>query len=171
MSKHLNSSNLIYDRQNDFLKESSTKDLFSFLSESWFSPFRHFGESFVSIKGATKLWILNLPLSVSIHLSNCLSDISKAPVINGPRSSSRWCSLVICLINSLTTFHQWPIHCYSSSIYSMLTIKLFQFSLYFQRLPHSTSNRKEDCLAATDFWYFAVFLFGTEKNIVVFNNP
>src|ERR1044072_8007165 len=43
--KHLNSSNLISDRQYFFLKKRSTGDL-SILSDVWSSILRHFGESF-----------------------------------------------------------------------------------------------------------------------------
>ena len=44
--KHLNSRNLICDRQYGFRKERSTGDLLSLLSDSWSSSFRDFGESF-----------------------------------------------------------------------------------------------------------------------------
>src|ERR1700755_314247 len=44
--KHLNSSNLISDRQYGFRKKRSTGDLLSLLSDSWSSALRHFGESF-----------------------------------------------------------------------------------------------------------------------------
>ncbi|KAL7634069.1 UNVERIFIED_CONTAM: hypothetical protein RMT77_015397 [Armadillidium vulgare] len=44
--KHLNTSNLISDRQYGFHKKRSTGDLLSLLSDSWSSALRHFGESF-----------------------------------------------------------------------------------------------------------------------------
>ena len=44
--KHLNSSNLISDRQYGFRKERSTGDLLSLLSDSWSSALRGFGEFF-----------------------------------------------------------------------------------------------------------------------------
>ena len=61
--KHLNSSNLICDRQYGFRKKRSTGDLLSLLSNSWSSALRHFGESFavrwidrkISIESGTKL--------------------------------------------------------------------------------------------------------------------
>ena len=46
--KHLNSSNLISDRQYGFRKKRSTGDLLSLLSDSWSSVLRHFGESLLS---------------------------------------------------------------------------------------------------------------------------
>ena len=52
--KHLNSSNLISDRQYGFRKKRSTDDLLSLLSDSWSSPLQYFGESFAVALGISK---------------------------------------------------------------------------------------------------------------------
>src|ERR1700755_2556926 len=98
--KHLNSSNLISDRQYGFRKERSTGDLLSLLSNSWSSALRGFGESFAVAldisKAFDRVWhkalISKLP-SFGIYpslcdlLSNFLSGRSIAAVVDGHRSS------------------------------------------------------------------------------------
>ena len=82
--KHLNSSNLISDRQYGFRKERSTGDLLSLLSDSWSSALRGFGESFAVAldisKAFDRVWhkalISIFPLSESILLSVTFSLIS-----------------------------------------------------------------------------------------------
>src|SRR6201990_502230 len=98
--KHLNSSNLISDRQYGFRKERSTGDLLSLLSDSWSSALRGFGESFAVAldisKAIDRVWhkalISKLP-SFEIYPSLCellsdfLSGRSIAAVVDGNRSS------------------------------------------------------------------------------------
>src|ERR1700755_643843 len=98
--KHLNSSNLISDRQYGFRKERSTGDLLSLLSDSWSSALRGFGESFAValdiLKAFDRVWhkalISKLP-SFGIYpslcdlFSNFLSSRSIAAVVDGHRSS------------------------------------------------------------------------------------
>ena len=45
--RHLSAHNLLSDCQSGFRKGRSTGDLFAFLTESWSSSFRDFGETFV----------------------------------------------------------------------------------------------------------------------------
>src|SRR6201990_2028288 len=94
--KHLNSSNLISDRQYCFRKKRSTGDLLYLLSDSWSSALRHFGESFAVTREISKafdrVWhkalISKLP-SFGIYpslcdlLSNFLSGRSIAAVVDG----------------------------------------------------------------------------------------
>ena len=96
--KHLNSSNLISDRQYGFRKKRSTGDLLSLLSDSWSSALRHFSESFAVAldisKAFDRVWhkalISKLP-SFGIYpslcdlLSNFLSGRSVAAVVDGHR--------------------------------------------------------------------------------------
>ena len=98
--KHLNSSNLISDRQYGFRKERLTGDLLSLLSDSWSSSLRHFGKSFAVAldisKAFDRVWhkalISKLP-SFGIYPSLCnllddfLSCRSIAAVVDGHRSS------------------------------------------------------------------------------------
>src|SRR6201990_1638878 len=97
---HLNTSNLISDRQYGFRKERSTGDHLSLLSNSWSSALRGFGESFAVAldisKAFDRVWpkalISKLP-SFGIYpslcdlLSNFLSGRSIAAVVDGHRSS------------------------------------------------------------------------------------
>ena len=98
--KHLNSSNLISDRQYGFRKKRSTGDLLSLLSDSWSSALRHFGESFAVVLDISKVFdrvwhkvlISKLP-SFGIYPSLCdlLSDFVSgryiAAVVDSHRSS------------------------------------------------------------------------------------
>ena len=45
--KHLESNNLLSDHQYGFLKARSTRDLLSYLTHTWPSSLKNFGESFV----------------------------------------------------------------------------------------------------------------------------
>ncbi|KAL7647827.1 UNVERIFIED_CONTAM: hypothetical protein RMT77_001436 [Armadillidium vulgare] len=97
--KHLNSCNIISDRQYGFRKERSTGDLLSLLSDSWSSALRGFGEfSAVTLDKSTafdRVWhkalISKLPSfgiypSLCDHLSNFPSGRSVAAVVDGHRS-------------------------------------------------------------------------------------
>ena len=86
--KHLNSSNLISDRQYGFRKKRSTGDLLSLLSDSLSSTLRGFGESFAVAldisKAFDRVWhkalISKLP-SEFILLSVTFSLISSLVVL------------------------------------------------------------------------------------------
>src|SRR6201990_3593624 len=105
--KHLNSSNIICDRQYGFRKKRSTGDLLSLPSDSWSSALRHFGESFAVAldisKAFDRVWhkalISKLP-SFGIYPSLCdllsdfLSGRSIAAVVDGHRSSFKSIILV-----------------------------------------------------------------------------
>ncbi|KAL7643214.1 UNVERIFIED_CONTAM: hypothetical protein RMT77_006505 [Armadillidium vulgare] len=136
--KHLNSSNLISDRQYGFRKKRSTGDLLSLLSDSWSSALRHFGESFAVAldisKAFDRVWhkalISKLP-SFGIYpslcdlLSNFLSGRSIAAVVDGHRSSFKSINsgvpqgsvlsptLFLLFINDLLSVTSSPIHSYA----------------------------------------------------------
>src|SRR6201990_2844 len=136
--KHLNSSNLISDRQNGFRKKRSTGDLLTLLSDSWSSALRHFGESFAVAldisKAFDRVWhkalISKLP-SFGIYPSLCdllstfLSGRSIAAVVDGHRSSFKSINsgvpqgsvlsptLFLLFINDLLSVTSSPIHSYA----------------------------------------------------------
>ena len=98
--KHLSSNNLLSDRQYGFRKGRSTGDLLAYLSESWASSFRDFGESFAVAldiaKAFDRVWhkalISKLPSygfypSLCSFISNFLFGRSIATVVDGHRSS------------------------------------------------------------------------------------
>src|SRR6201990_1347100 len=97
---HLNSSNLISDRQYGFRKKLSTGDLLSLRPDSWSSALRHVGDSFAVAldiaKAFDRVWhkalISKLPSfgiypSLCDPLSDFLSGRSIAAVVDGHRSS------------------------------------------------------------------------------------
>src|ERR1700755_1995838 len=135
--KHLNSSNLISDRQYGFRKKRSTGDLLSLLSDSWSSALRHFGESFAVAldisKAFDRVWhkalISKFP-SFGIYpslcdLSNFLSGRSVATVEDGHRSSFKSINsgvpqgsvqsptLFLLFINDLLSITSSPNHSYA----------------------------------------------------------
>ncbi|KAL7629919.1 UNVERIFIED_CONTAM: hypothetical protein RMT77_019962 [Armadillidium vulgare] len=150
--KHLNSSNLISDRQYGFRKKRSTGDLLSLLSDSWSSALRHFGESFAVAldisKAFDRVWhkalISKLP-SFGIYLSLCdllsdfLSGRSIAAVVDGHRSSFKSINsgvpqgsvlsptLFLLFINDLSVTSS-PIHSYADE-------STLHYSFHFERRP------------------------------------
>ncbi|KAL7643877.1 UNVERIFIED_CONTAM: hypothetical protein RMT77_005883 [Armadillidium vulgare] len=146
--KHLNSSNLISDRQYGFRKKRSTGDLLSLLSDSWSSALRGFGESFaVSLdisKASDRVWhkalISKFPLSESILLSNFLSGRSIAAVVDGhsssyksinsgvPQGSVLSPTLFQIFINDLLSITSSPIHSHADD-------STLHYYFQFERLP------------------------------------
>ncbi|KAL7647645.1 UNVERIFIED_CONTAM: hypothetical protein RMT77_001245 [Armadillidium vulgare] len=151
--KHLNSSNLISDRQYGFRKKRSTGDLLSLLSDSWSSALRHFGESFAVALDISKAFdrvlhkalISKLP-SFGIYPSLCdlLSDFLSgrfiAAVVDGHRSSFKSINsgvpqgsvlsptLFLLFINDLLSVTSSPIHSYTDD-------STLHFSFHFERRP------------------------------------
>ncbi|KAL7641293.1 UNVERIFIED_CONTAM: hypothetical protein RMT77_008431 [Armadillidium vulgare] len=151
--KHLNSSNLISDRQYGFRKKRSTGDLLSLLSDSWSSALRHFGESFAVAldisKAFDRVWhkalISKLP-SFGIYPSLCdllsdfLSGRSIAAVVDGHRSSYKSINsgvpqgsvlsptLFLLFINDLLSITSTPIHSYADD-------STLHYSFHFERRP------------------------------------
>ncbi|KAL7632739.1 UNVERIFIED_CONTAM: hypothetical protein RMT77_016940 [Armadillidium vulgare] len=151
--KHLNSSNLISDRQYGFRKKRSTGDLLSLLSDSWSSALRHFGESFAVAldisKAFDRVWhkalISKLP-SFGIYPSLCdllsdfLSGRSIAAVVDGHRSSFKSINsgvpqgsvlsptLFLLFINDLLSVTSSPIHSYADD-------STLHYSFHFERRP------------------------------------
>ncbi|KAL7646845.1 UNVERIFIED_CONTAM: hypothetical protein RMT77_002101 [Armadillidium vulgare] len=151
--KHLNSSNLISDRQYGFRKKRSTGDLLSLLYDSWSSALRHFGESFAVAldisKAFDRVWrkalISKLP-SFGIYPSLCdllsdfLSGRSIAAVVDGHRSSFKSINsgvpqgsvlsptLFLLFINDLLSVTSSPIHSYADD-------STLHYSFHFERRP------------------------------------
>src|ERR1700755_420669 len=151
--KHLNSSNLISDCQNDFRKERSTDDFLSLLSDSLSSTLRGFGESFAVAldisKAFDRVWhkalISKLP-SFGIYPSLCdllfnfLSGRSIAAVVDGHHSSYKSINsgvpqgsvlsptLFLILINDLLSITSSPIHSYADD-------STLHYSFQFERRP------------------------------------
>src|ERR1700755_2540123 len=149
--KHLNSSNLISDRQYGFRKKSSTSDLLSLLSDSWSTAFRHFSESFAVAlyisKAFDRVWhkalISKLP-SFGIYfflcdlLINFLSGRSIAAVVDGhrsffksinsgvPQGSVLSPTLFLLFINDLLSITSSPIHSYADDT-------ILHYSFHFER--------------------------------------
>ncbi|KAL7637445.1 UNVERIFIED_CONTAM: hypothetical protein RMT77_012173 [Armadillidium vulgare] len=151
--KHLNSSNLISDRQYGFRKESSTGDLLSLLSDSWSSALRGFGESFAVAldisKAFDRVWykaLISKLHSFGIYpslcdlLSNFLSGRSIAAIVDGHRSSYKSINsgvpqgsvlsktLFLNSINDLLSITLSPIHSYADD-------STLHYSVQFERRP------------------------------------
>ncbi len=165
--KYLSDHNLLSDHQYGFRKGRSTGDL-AFLTESWSSSLRDFGESFaVSLdisKAFDGIWhkslISKLPFygfypSLSTFILSFLSDRSIATVVDGRCSSSKpinsgvpqgtvlSLTLFLLFINDLLNLTQCPIHYYA----------LFNV---FQKTTISTRIKriKERCHRAPNSWPF-----------------
>ena len=100
--KHLSDHNLLSDHQYGFRKGRSTGDLLAFLTESWSSSLRDFGETFAVAldisKAFDRVWhkslISKLPSygfypSLCTFISSFLSDRSIATVVDGHCSSPK----------------------------------------------------------------------------------
>ena len=151
--KHLSAHNLLSDRQYGFRKGRSTGDLLAFLTESWSSSFRNFGETFAVAldisKAFDRVWhkslISKLPSygfypSLCSFISNFLSNRSIAAVVDGHCSSPRPINsgvpqgsvlsptLFLLFINDLLNLTQCPIHSYADD-------STLHFSTSFNRRP------------------------------------
>jgi hypothetical protein len=186
--KHLNSSNLISDRQYGFRKERSTGDLLSLLSDSWSSSLRHFGESFAVAldisKAFDRVWhkalISKLP-SFGIYPSLCnlladfLSGRSIAAVVDGHRSTFKPINsgvpqgsvlsptLFLIFINDLLSVTSSPIHSYADD-------STLHYSFHFERRPTQLqlSNAREAALERLASDLSRISNWGRE-NMVIFN--
>ena len=98
--KHLSANNLLSDRQYGFRKGHSTGDLLAFLTESWSSSLKCFGETFAVAldisKAFDRVWhkalLSKLPSygfcpSLCSFISSFLSGRSIAAVVDGHCSS------------------------------------------------------------------------------------
>ena len=186
--KHLNSSNLISDRQYGFRKERSTGDLLSLLSDSWSSSLRHFGESFAVAldisKAFDRVWhkalISKLP-SFGIYPSLCnlladfLSGRSIAAVVDGHRSTFKPINsgvpqgsvlsptLFLIFINDLLSVTSSPIHSYADD-------STLHYSFHFERRPTQLQllNAREAALERLASDLSRISNWGRE-NMVIFN--
>ena len=153
--KHLSTHNLLSDHQYGFRKGRSTGDLLAFLTESWSSSLRDFGESFAVAldisKAFDRVWhkslISKLP-SYGFYPSLCtfilsfLSDRSIAAVVDGhcsspkpinsgvPQGSVLSPTLFLIFINDLLNLTQCPIHSYADD-------STLHYSTSFTRRPTS----------------------------------
>ncbi|MPC40469.1 RNA-directed DNA polymerase from mobile element jockey [Portunus trituberculatus] len=149
--KHLSLHNLISDRQYGFRQGRSTGDHLAFLTESWSSTFRDFGETLALdiSKAFDRVWhksLIFILLSYSFYPSLCkfissfLSDRSIVAVVDGHCSSSKSVNSVVpqgsvlsptlflLFINDLLNQSSCPLHSYADDT----TLHL---STSFQRRP------------------------------------
>ena len=136
--RHLSAHTLLSDCQYGFRQGRSTGDLLAFLTESWSSSFRSFGETFtvgLNILNAfdrvwhksliSKLTSYGLYPYICIFISSFLSDRSIIVVVDGhcsspktinsgvPQSSVLSSTLFLLFINDLLNLTQCPIHSYA----------------------------------------------------------
>ena len=153
--KHLSAHDLLSDRQYGFRKGRSTGDLLAFLTDSWSSSFKCFGETFAVAldisKAFDRVWhkalVSKLPSfgfypSLCSFISSFLSDRSIAVVVDGHSSSPKSINsgvpqgsvlsptLFLLFINDLLTFTQCPIHSYADD-------STLHFSTSFKNSPNS----------------------------------
>merc|ERR1712035_293843 len=151
--KHLSTHNLLSDHQYGIRKGRSTGDLLAFLTDSWSSSLRDFGETFsVALdisKAFDRVWhkslISKLPSygiypSLCSFISSFLSDRSIAVVVDGhcsspkpinsgvPQGSVLSPTLFLLFINDLLTLTQCSIHSYADD-------STLHFSTSFPRRP------------------------------------
>ena len=143
--RYLSAYNLISDCQYGFRKGRSTGNLLAFLTESWSSSFRDFGETFAVgldiSKTYDRAWhksfIFILPSngfysSFCTFISSFLSDRSIDAVVDG-HCSSGFCTIV----HSLSIIHQWSKS--DSMLYPLLCWwHHFAFFKSIQQTPNST---------------------------------
>ena len=185
---HLLSNKLLSDRQYGFLKGRSTGDLLSFLSNSWSSSLRYFGESFAVAldisKAFDRVWhkalISKLPSfgiypSLCNFLSSFLSGRSIAAVVDGHRSSFMSINsgvpqgsvlsptLFLMFINDLLSRTSCPIHSYADD-------STLHTSIYFHKRPskQELSRAREAALARLSSDLSFISDWGRE-NLVAFN--
>ena len=158
--KHLSLHNLLSDRQYGLRQGRFTGDHLPFLSESWSSSFRDFGETFAV--AFDRIWhkalISKLP-SYSFYPSLCnfissfLSDHSIASVVDRhcssptfinsgvPRGSVLSPTLFLLFINDPLNQTFCPIHSYADDT-------TLHFSMSFQRRPTLQEVHSSECLTS-----------------------
>ena len=185
--KHLESNNLLSDRQYGFRKGRSTADLLAYLSDSWSSSFRDFGESFAVAldisKAFDRVWhkalISKLPSygiypSLCAFLQNFLSGRSIAAAVDGsssesypinsgvPQGSVLSPTLFLIFINDLLSL--------SDSIHSYADDTTIHVSFTFPRFPSSQSlnSARESAIEHLTNQLSIISNWGIE-NLVAFN--
>ena len=186
--KHLNSSNLVSDRQYGFRKERSTGDLLSLLSDSWSSALQNHGESFAVAldisKAFDRVWhkalISKLP-SFGIYPSLCnlfsdfLSDRHIAAVVDGHRSSFKAVNsgvpqgsvlsptLFLLFINDLLNVTSSPIHSYADD-------STLHYSFQFKSVPsqEQLTIARAEAMERLTSDLSRISVWGVE-NLVIFN--
>ena len=188
IQRHLSRHNFLSDRQYGFRKNRSTGDLLSFLSNSWSSSFRGFGETFAVALDISKAFdrvrhsglISKLPSygfypSICAFLSNFLNGRSIAAVVDGhraipvpissgvPQGSVLSPTLFLLFINDLLTLTDCPIHSYADD-------STLHYSTYFLRRPsqNSLTLSREAAVARLTSDLSLISKWGKE-NLVVFN--
>ena len=186
--KHLSTHNLLSDRQYGFRKGRSTGDLLAFLTESWSSSFRNFGETFAVAldisKAFDRVWhkslISKLPSygfypSLCTFISSFLSNRSIAAVVDGhcsspkpinsgvPQGSVLSPTLFLLFINDLLNLTQCPIHSYADD-------STLHFSTKFDRRPtqQELNNSRRDAIARLTSDLSLISEWG-KANLVLFN--
>ena len=186
--KHLSAHNLLSDRQYGFRKGRSTGDLLAFLTESWSSSFRGFGETFAVAldisKAFDRVWhkslISKLP-SFGFYPSLCtfilsfLSNRSIAATVDGhcsspksinsgvPQGSVLSPTLFLLFINDLLSLTQSPIHSYADD-------STLHFSTSFIRRPtqQELSDSRRDATERLTSDLSIISDWG-KANLVLFN--
>ena len=186
--KHLSTHNLLSDRQYGFRKGRSTGDLLAFLTESWSSSFRNFGETFAVAldisKAFDRVWhkslISKLPSygfypSLCTFISSFLSNRSIAAVVDGhcsspkpinsgvPQGSVLSPTLFLLFINDLLNLTQCPIHSYADD-------STLHFSTKFDRRPTQQEliNSRRDAIERLTSDLSLISDWG-KANLVLFN--
>ena len=186
--RHLSNHNLISDHQYGFRQGRSTGDLLSYLSDSWSSSLRDFGETFsIALdisKAFDRVWhkslISKLPSygfypSVCAFISNFLSGRSIAAVVDGHCSSAKTINsgvpqgsvlsptLFLIFINDLLNQTVCPIHSYADD-------STLHYSTRFNIRPsqHSLQLSRDEAMAHLSSDLSLISDWGRE-NLVVFN--
>ena len=188
ITKHLSAHNLLSDRQYGFRSRRSTGDLLSFLTNSWSSSFRNFGETFAVAldisKAFDRVWhkalISKLPSygfypSFCSFISSFLSDRSIAAVVDGyysspksinsgvPQGSVLSPTLFLIFIDDLLSRTQCPIHSYADD-------STLHISTSFDKRPSQQQliDSRRDAIERLNSDLSIISQWGRE-NLVTFN--